>query len=725
MRTIWLALLIAGLLIGTAGAGTAVWAETGDSGAALRSTDGDDPPKKSGKEKESDKKKKDESSDEDSDAEESEDDVDRDEEPAKKEEPRKSSKDEEEKPAKSKKDEDSKKESAAKALKEAEAKPKVSPIKKLVEVKLDQFLVPARMINIALPGRTQTGNELMDKLAKWSKDDEVGGVLLNCDGLMFALPDIEELRTGLAEFRKTGKKVYAFMNAGDPMDYLLACEADEIAIAPTGSLTIPGIGRLFGFMRGHYQMQGIEYDVITAGRFKYPGFVNSREPNKYFKEEFGAILDSWYDDYVRMIAERRKLSVSKVKEAIDTAMFNAKDAKNRGLVDTIAYYDEYRDRVATRNKYKKAQDGDSGLGNITSLQDLLTTISKQMKEAQESYKQVGPKIAILHARGPIVDMSVGASLSSMMIQRDEFVKTVEEIRKNKTIRAVVLRIDSPGGSGYASDVIWRKLRELDEEKPLVVSMGTVAGSGGYYIACPGRLIFAQPTTITGSIGVIGMLMNQASALNRSDINVAEMKRGTRSLLGSGHRDIVPEDREFIQKYILDFYEVFLDRVAAGRKMPKDEVRKLAEGRIYTGRQALENGLVDRLGGLKDAIAAVREMADIPPSAEVKLLHYPRPPSLGELVENLTGAAAMMQAATAAQSAAPAVTFDSQLRYFAQRVQPLCWMATPEFSVTNPSAAALRPTVDLMKVATDPATIGGLQGSPMGLDVPSPVPAAGK
>ena len=562
-----------------------------------------------------------------------------------------------------------------------EAKTKPSPIKKLVEIKLDQYLIPARALNIPLPGRTQTIRELMERFEKFGKDDEVGAVLLDLQGLELGLPDIEQLRDGVAELRKTERKVFAYLNSGDPMDYLLACQADEIAMAPTASLAIPGLGRVFPFMRGMYQLQGIEFDVITAGRFKYPGFNNQREPNKYFVEEFGSILDDWYGDYVRFIAEGRKLTPEKVKGLVDIALFNAEDAKNRGLVDTLAYYEDYRDRVLRRHKFEKSKGLGSEFAKATSLNDLLNLWQKQIAEAQQSYTAVGPKIAVLHARGPIIDQDMGAGFSSQMIMRDQFVQSIDQIRKNKTIRGVVLYIDSPGGSGYASDVIWQKLRELNEEKPLVVSMGTVAGSGGYYIACPARLIFAQPTTITGSIGVIALLQNQASKLSRSDINVYPMERGARSLLGAGFRDMKSEDRDFLQKHILDFYEIFLDRVAVTRKMPKDEVRKLAEGRIYTGRQAQKVGLVDRLGGLNDAIAAVREMADIPRSAEIKLIHYPKPATIGELVENLAGLSGgvsqMLGQVVEAQSAAPCVSFEAQLRYFGQAPKPLCWMPLPD------------------------------------------------
>lgn len=630
----------------------------------------DDEPKKK-KDKDDSASKKDEADDEDEadDGDDEEDDDEADEEkPAKSEKPAS-------KPATDVK-------SKSKDAEKAKETTKKSPsIKRLMEVKLDQYVIPARAINLPLPGRTKTVRDLVERFDKWAKDDEVGAVLLDLDGLNLGLPDVEEIRAELVRLKAAGKKINAFVNSGDDMGYLLGCLADEVAIAPTGSVALPGLGRTFPFMRGMNQLQGIEYEVITAGRFKYPGFLNSREPNKYFQLEMEEIFDSWYDDYVKFIADGRKLPTDSVKEMIDICLFDAKEAKNRGLVDVIAYYDEYSDRVVKRTKMRKIADGQSDFSQITSLNDVLNAWNAEVKRAKESYTAVGPKIAVLHARGPIIDMSLGAGFTSSLIMRDDFIKSVEEIRKNKTIQAVVLRIDSPGGSGYASDAIWKKLRELDEEKPLVVSMGTVAGSGGYYIACPARMIYAEPTTITGSIGVLAVLPNMASMLNRMDVNLMELKRGERSLFGSPHRDIPPNDKEFLQKYLLDFYEIFLDRVAATRKMPKDEVRKIAEGRIYTGRQAIKIGLVDRLGTLQDAVSAAREMANIPPSSEIKLVHYPRPSSIGELLfEGLGGVSMAESMMLKSQQAAPVVGFESQLQMFSQRPMPLCWMAMPAVEV---------------------------------------------
>ena len=555
----------------------------------------------------------------------------------------------------------------------AEAK---SPIKRLAEVKLDRYLVPARQLNLPVRGRVKTVQEMLDKFEKWSEEDEIGAVLLNVMDLRLSLPDIEALRDGVKKLQDSGKKVVAYMNAGDDKGYLLACAADEIACAPSAGVYLPGMGYIFPFMKGHFQMRGLEFEVITAGKYKYPGFYNRREADDAFKEEFNAVLDGWIEDYYKMIAEGRDLSVDRVKQIVDQCLFDADEALQYGLVDKLAYYEEYRDQILRREKMKKYRGEREGLADINSFQDLMTMIMKEIEKKKAEYEKVGPKIAVLHARGPIIDLNLGPAVASMLICRDDFVKTIEELRKHKSIKAVVMQVDSPGGSGYASDVIWTKLNELDEEKPLVVCMGSVAGSGGYYIALPGRLIFARPTTLTGSIGVLGVFRSAWSLLNRLDYELLPMKRGDKSLLGMGHRTLTKDEHALFQDYILRFYDVFIDRVARSRKMPAEEVRKIAEGRIYTGRQALEIGLIDRLGGLDDAIAAVKEFADIPESAEIRIVHYPRAASLGELLEGAMGVQAMATITSQATTPSPLMTFDHQLRFFSRKPEPLTWMPLP-------------------------------------------------
>lgn len=563
-----------------------------------------------------------------------------------------------------------------------------SPILRMVEMRIDEFVVPARMISIPLPGRTRTLQEILDRFDDWADDDRVGGVMLNIGNVRLSLPDVQELRGGIERLKEADKRVCAFLNGGGPPAYLLACAADEIAIAPTGNVIIPGIGALFPFMKGYFQMVGLEFEVISAGQYKYPGFLDSREPGPAFQEEYSAILDGWIDDYYDMIAYHRGLSREKVVEAVDVALLAAPEAQQRGLVDVLAYYDDYRDRVLRREKMKRYRGYDRDLSHINSLQDFVGLITDKLREDQEARRAVGPKIAVLHARGPIIDRSLGSAFSSQVICRDDFTKVVDDLRKNKSIKAVVMRVDSPGGSGYASDIIWRHLRRLAEAKPLVVSMGTVAGSGGYYIACPARRIFAQPTTITGSIGVLSIFQSAWSMYNRMDLELVEMKRGERSTLGSPHRTLSKTDHKFIQDFIDDFYEIFIDRVAQTRRMPAEEVHKIAQGRIYTGRQALELGLVDELGGLADAIEAAREMANIPPSAELKILHYPRPSSLGELFESFSSISVSQMIDTLARgtTAAPPVSFEQQLMLFSRDLKPQCWMAIPSFYEPDSQAA---------------------------------------
>jgi protease-4 len=562
-----------------------------------------------------------------------------------------------------------------------------SPIQHLAELRLDERLVPARTINLPIPGRTKTLQDVLERLHTWGEDERVGAVLLDVGAVQLGLPDIQELRLAIENLRAEDKKVYAFLNGTGPGGYLLACSADEIVLPPSGFVAIPGLGSMFTYMKGYFQMQGMEFDVITAGRFKYPGFVNQRGPNKYFEEEFSAILDSWFGDYKAIIGEGRKLTPEQVSEAVDTAAFSATEAQQRGLVDRLAYYDEYVDRLLGVHKLRRTDSREDGLANVKSFQDFFELINDQLQKAEEARRAVGPKIAVLHARGPIVDVSLGPVMASQIISRDDFVEVIDQLRKTKSIKAVVMRVDSPGGSAYASDVIWKALRRLDEAKPLVVSMGTVAGSGGYYIACPARRIFAQPTTLTGSIGVLSIYQCAWSYFNRSDYDITTMQRGARSLLGAPNREMSPEDRAFIVARIDGIYGQFVDRVAQTRRMPAQKVRELAEGRIYSGRQALELGLVDELGGLAEAIEAAREMAAIPESAELKILHYPRLSSLGDLFESLSAVGVTDGAQIMAAVMAPArsMPFHEQVLMFSQPPQPLCWMGLPDLLTSGPGA----------------------------------------
>jgi len=379
-----------------------------------------------------------------------------------------------------------------------------------------------------------------------------------------------------------------------------------------------------------------------------------------------------------------------VHKMIDRAVLKADQAVQRGIVDHVASLGDYRDRLLRREGMKEYKGDETDWSQINSIQDVLNMMSREWQKEKERREAVGPKIAVLHARGPFIDVSLGPAYATMIICRDDMLKTIEEIRRNKSIKGVVLRIDSPGGSGYASSAIYHKLMELDEDKPLVVSMGRLAASAGYHIACPARMIFAQPTTITGSIGVLGIVRSAWSALNRADYNLAFMQRGARALLAEGYRPLPKEDRAFVQKLIDNSYDDFIDDVARGRKMAREQVRELAGGRVYSGRDALKVGLVDRLGGLEDAVEAVRELAKIPAGAKLRLVHYPRMASLGEFVAGYGGAGMPLGDMTAeakndgfmnmvglAELPARPLSLEKQLELLSQTVKPLYWMPAPD------------------------------------------------
>jgi protease-4 len=563
------------------------------------------------------------------------------------------------------------------------------PVKMLAELTLDHNVISARMLNIPWTGRTRTFEDVRDTINVWAEQDDIGAVMLDITNFYLPLPEIEELRQGIDRIKKAGKKVYAHLNLCGPEGYLLACAADEICIAPAGVVLLPGIGRAFPFMQGHYQMLGVDYDVITAGRFKYPGFVNQREPNEYFLKEIGAMFDSWFEDYVRMVAEGRGMKPERVREFIDQAAARGANAIYLDLVDQQAFPEEYRDRILRRTgmKLRKAEQID--WSQINSLQDMLNLMSREWDRQKRAHEAIGPKIAVLTARGPFIDVSLGLAFANLAICRDDFIRTLDEIGQDKSIKGLVLRIDSPGGSGYCSSAIYQKLMEINATRPVVVSMGRVAASAGYHIACPARLIFAEPTTITASIGVLGIFPSNWSALNRADYNMYTIERGARSMLLSGYKPLSPEDRAFVQEVIDKSYGDFIDDVARGRGMATEQVRELAGGRVYTGRDAIKLGLVDRLGGIEDAIQAVRRLAGISAGTKVHVVHYPRYASLGEFIadassvvtllgleaqQNTDPLARMLQLA---EMPAEPLSAERQLKLLVKGPEPLYWMPLPD------------------------------------------------
>jgi protease-4 len=347
-------------------------------------------------------------------------------------------------------------------------------------------------------------------------------------------------------------------------------------------------------------------EVISVGKYKSAGEALSRTgPSDADREARGAILDDLFDRQVRAVAAARKLTEARVRELVDEGLFTGDGARQAGLVDALSYPDELEKRM-----------GFSPSG--------LAWTRPEPRAAQRWGPR--PAVAVLRIEGTIVNgRSRGLPLRGGLSGAATVTELVRQAAEDRSVRALVVRIDSPGGDALASDLIWHSLVELRRRgKPVVISMGDVAASGGYWIAAAGDAIVAQPSTLTGSIGVIGIKPDLSGLLGKVDAQLVTLKRGARADLFSIARPWTPDERAAVERHMTAAYGLFLDRVTEGRKLPRPDVEAVAQGRVWTGRQALERKLVDQLGTLHDALALARRKAGLAPDEAVELRHLEPP-----------------------------------------------------------------------------------------------------
>ena len=476
--------------------------------------------------------------------------------------------------------------------------------------------------------------ETIKRLEKAAKDKSVSGLVLDIQSPEIGRGKVEELRGAISRFRSSGKKVYASLDSAEPTDYLVACACDEIVMPESGELMLPGVHAEAMFYKGLLSKLGIEADFIHIGAYKsYAEPMMQDKFSEPVRENMNSLVDSLYDEMVTTIVKDRPLSIAQAKEVIDTGLISAKRAKELGLIDRIAYPDALRKELASKydadslvlvkNYGKKEVDTDfSGPMGIVKLMQAM------MGANSSTSSGTGKKIAVVYAVGPI---STGKSESDMFgdqnIGSTTIVDALRQADKDKNVVAIVLRVDSPGGSALASDLIWHETQVI--QKPIVASMGDVAASGGYYISMGADKIFAAPGTITGSIGVVGGKMAMQGLYGKLGITTETIERGKNSGLFSSSSKFTDSQRDVIKKMMEDTYDQFTDKAAKGRKMPVEKLRDLAGGRVYTGRQAKENGLVDDLGTLHDAIDEAKKLAGLEKDAEVKLQILPEPTNFFE------------------------------------------------------------------------------------------------
>jgi protease-4 len=470
--------------------------------------------------------------------------------------------------------------------------------------------------------------ELAVRLHGLARDEQVTGIVLRVGDLSMSMAQAEELRATVAAVRAR-KPVHCHTEGAANATYLVLTACASIGLAPTGGIVIPGPTIAPLYLRGLLAKLGLEADFIHIGAFKGAAEPLTRDgPSAEMRATYDAILDGEYESLVAAVAEGRTLDPARAKALVDTGMFTDVQAKAAGLVDEVATFEAWRDEVSEGKPWIKVPVGKEPAKDMQGLMELLGL--------QPKPRITEPHVALVYAVGDVVDgKGEGGALSAFQeIASRRLSAALRAAAEDDSVKAVVLRVDSPGGSALASEIIWHAVQEVKAKKPVVVSMGSLAASGGYYISCGADTIWAQPNTLTGSIGVVGGKIVLGQALGKLGVSVVEMSRGKRATLYSTVKKWTAEERQLVEAEMRYVYDVFKKRVADGRKKTVEEIEPIAQGRVWVGRQAKEKGLVDQLGGLDDALADAKKRAGLPEDAPVDV--YPGEPTLMDLLEGLGG-----------------------------------------------------------------------------------------
>ncbi|MFM7150553.1 MAG: signal peptide peptidase SppA [Gemmataceae bacterium] len=476
----------------------------------------------------------------------------------------------------------------------------------------------------------ETFKQKIERIRKVRSDKDVQALLVEIDGLAVGWGKLNELSQAIASVRKAGKKVFAHVESGNRADYLLALAADEVCLPEPSWLMLTGIRAEVTFYKGILEKLGVKADMLQMGDFKAAAEPYLRDNlSEANRKQITAILEDTFEhDIVGRIAAARKLTPERAKQLIDEGPFSSRAALKAGLVDKLQYFQDYQESIkASLGGGEMKLVRDYGKKKDTEELDVFGLYRKLLFGPTKTSTSKNAKVAVIYASGAINTGKSGFSLmGGESVGSETMIKAIEEADKDATVKAIVLRIDSPGGSAVASDLIWNALRKC--KKPILASMSDVAGSGGYYIAMPARKIYAEPGTITGSIGVIGGKMALKGLWEKVGIKSEVISRGKNSGILDADSPFTDSERDAFRNLMQDTYDQFVDkalqgRLAAGRKMTREQLLALAGGRIYTGRQAKENGLIDELGTLEDVIAEAAKLGGLPADKEPELLQLPK------------------------------------------------------------------------------------------------------
>ncbi|MEQ8909070.1 MAG: signal peptide peptidase SppA [Vicingaceae bacterium] len=447
---------------------------------------------------------------------------------------------------------------------------------------------------------------ILDNIEKAKVDDRIKGIYLDIPYLKANMATTEEIREALIDFKTSGKFIISYSENYGQGEYYLASVADEIYLNPAGEMNFKGYAATLLFFKDALNRLDVDMQVIRHGKFKSaiePFIRNdmSAENRKQYEELIGSIWAS----RLEKIAGSRNLTVDKLNEIADSLTIRiAEDAKKNGLVDELLFEDEVKKRLVEKSEVESEDEL-----NFLALKKF-NKAKRKLKDGDDGDKEKWNsknKVALIYAEGEIVS---GESRDGSM-GSETIAKAIKEARQDKKVKAIVLRVNSPGGSALASDVMWREVKLAKAEKPVVVSMGDVAASGGYYISCGANKIFAESSTITGSIGVFGLIPNMEGMLNNKlGIHTDRVTTNTYSDGLSSLRPLAKKERTALREMIEHIYDEFTQKVADGRNMTQAEVDSIGQGRVWSGLSALKIGLVDEIGGLDNAILAAVEMAEL-------------------------------------------------------------------------------------------------------------------
>lgn len=477
--------------------------------------------------------------------------------------------------------------------------------------------------NVSAPGL----HDVISSVKNAAADDRIKGIYLKVDGDPNGFATNEELRRSLLEFKKSHKFIYAYGAVIPQKAYYVASVADKVYLNPVGGLDFSGFSMQMFFLKGLLDKLDIKPQIFFEGKYKSatePLRVTHMTPAN--KEQTTEYLSSLYRHFLTGIAASRKLDTATLFNYADNGLIQtAYDAEKYGLVDGLKYNDEVMDAIRTRLNI-------SGKNKINFI-----SAEKYGKSDGASVDNISTKnrIAVLYAQGDIVSSGKGTDPASPSIASEDYIKLLRKIREDSSIKALVLRVNSPGGSALAADEIWHEVLLTRQVKPVVVSMGDYAASGGYYISCAADSIFAEANTLTGSIGVFGIIPNMQSFFkNKLGVTFDGIKTARYADIGTITRPLNPVEQRFIQASIDSVYKTFKNRVEDGRSLPATIVDSIAQGRVWSGADALKIGLVDKIGGLKAAIHCAARMAH---TDYYSLKEYPEQEApFKELFSQLTG-----------------------------------------------------------------------------------------